>query len=302
MDIFSLYKNCTLCPRECGVNRAGGERGFCGALAQAYAAKAYPHMWEEPCLSGENGSGTVFFSGCNLKCVYCQNKIISNDSSAGKIVSPERLAEIYFKLKAAGVHNINLVTPTHFIPHIVTSVKLAKRQNIGLPFVYNTSGYEKRESLKLLSECIDIYLTDFKYYSNAFAKKYSFAPDYRKHAFNALSEMFLQTGAPRFNDDGMLKKGVILRHLVLPDSAQDSKKILRLVYSEFGNEILYSIMSQYTPVNISSRCGELNRKITQSEYDEVVSFAQDLGIKNCYIQTGESAKESFIPDFNGDGI
>ena len=302
MDINKYYKNCTLCPRNCHIDRSAGLFGFCGQDMTPKVAKAYPHMWEEPCISGENGSGTVFFCGCNLKCVYCQNKQISRASSAGKPMSDKELCEIYFKLKARGVHNINLVTPTHFVPHIVSSVALAKQNGIGLPFVYNTSGYENVETLSLLKGYIDIYLTDFKYFSNAYAKRYSNISDYRDVAFNAVKEMFSQTNKPAYSKDGLLKRGTVIRHLILPEMTRDSKRVLKLLYDEFGNSVIYSIMSQYVPFKLDKKYDEINRKITPAEYSDVVSYADEIGIENCYTQCGQAAQESFIPDFNCDEL
>ncbi len=302
MDILNLYKSCTLCPRSCRVDRTSGATGFCGQLSVPKAAKAYAHMWEEPCISGKNGSGTVFFCGCNLKCVYCQNKLISSGDDIGKPMSAEQLCEVYFKLKSRSVHNINLVTPTHFLPHVVQSIKLAKQNNIGLPFVYNTSGYEIPDILKYLNGYIDIYLTDFKYYSKAYAKRYSNAPDYREQAFAAVKEMFSQTGAPKYDENSMLKSGTIVRHLVLPEMTRDSKRILRLLYDEFSNDIIYSIMSQYTPFGLNGSFYEIDRRITPEEYESVVSYAGEIGITNCFTQYGEAAEESFIPNFDKEGL
>lgn len=299
---YKLYDNCNLCPRSCGINRNSAELGFCGKSSDLYVAKAYAHMWEEPCLSGTQGSGTVFFSGCNLKCVYCQNYKISSNEIIGKMITAEHLAQIYLELEQKRVNNINLVTPTHYLPHIIESINLAKQKKINIPFVYNTSGYEKADVIKLLEGYIDIYLTDIKYYSNVYARRYSHADNYFKYAIDAATEMLRQTGKPQYNENGLLKSGVIIRHLVLPDMTYDSKRILRKLFEKFGNDVIYSIMSQFTPINIDNRYVEINRKITQDEYDDVLLFAEQLGIESFYKQIGEAAKESFIPDFDLEGI
>lgn len=296
-----LLKSCTLCPRNCLVDRTNSIAGYCGQTSAIRASRASLHMWEEPCISGETGSGTVFFSGCSLKCIYCQNHDIALGQT-GKVISTSRLAEIFLELQERGALNINLVTPTHFIPQIVTALKEAKRDGLHLPIVYNTSGYESVESLKLLDGLIDIYLPDCKYSSKQLAQKYSNAPDYFDVAKAALTEMFRQVGTPVFDESNLIKKGMIVRHLVLPGCIEDSKKVIRYLFETFGHNIYISIMNQYTPVRTFENFPDLNRTLTEEEYDQVVDFAINLGVENGFIQEGETCLESFIPPFDLEGI
>ncbi len=298
---MSNLSHCTLCPRNCGVDRASGNTGFCGANDKIKIARATLHAWEEPCISGENGSGTVFFSGCNLSCVYCQNKKISQEG-AGFEVSVERLTEIFFELETLGAHNINLVTAAHFLPQVMTSVKRAKDQGIGIPFVYNTSSYEYAESIKLCEGLIDIFLPDFKYIDSKRAKKYSCAVNYPEIAMAAIDEMVRQQGALQFDEDGMLTKGVIVRHLMLPDGLAESKKIIKYLHEKYENNIILSIMNQYTPVGNLEDFPELQKKVKASDYEKLIDYALSLGVENAFIQEGGAAEESFIPDFNGLGV
>ena len=291
---------CKLCPRRCGADRKSGGVGFCGAGDSIVAARASLHLWEEPCLSGERGSGTVFFSGCPLKCVFCQNFEISANMN-GRKIGAGRLCEIFFELREKGAHNINLVSPTPYIFEVAEAIKLAKKSGFDLPFVYNSSGYELPESLKMLDGLIDIYLPDFKYESASLAKKYSNAEDYPERAFDAICEMVRQCPTPLFEDD-MIKRGVIVRHLVLPSQLDNSKAVIKRLYEAFGDKIFISIMSQYTPVGDLSRYPELSRTLSEAEYDEVVDYAIELGVTNGFIQDGEAASESFIPIFDGFGI
>ena len=297
-----MYRNngCRLCPRRCGANRKLGEHGVCGAGGSVVAARASLHMWEEPCLSGERGSGTVFFSGCPLKCVFCQNSEISA-TLHGKEIDADRLSRIFSQLRDKGAHNINLVSPTPYIPEIAMAITLAKNQGLDIPIVYNSSGYELVESLKRLDGLVDIYLPDFKYMSPELAKKYSGAQDYPGNAKAAISEMVRQQPSPKFTG-GMMKKGVIVRHLVLPGQFEDSKAVIKYLYDTFGDKIYLSIMSQYTPVGALSEFPELCRTLSEAEYDEVVDFAIDVGVTNGFIQDGEAATDSFIPSFDGRGI
>jgi len=260
-------------------------------------------MWEEPCISGAEGSGAVFFSGCNLGCVFCQNHEIST-GMAGKEISIERLADIFLMLEGQGANNINLVTASHYVPQITEAIKLARTKGIGIPFVYNTGSYEKLETIKQLDGYIDIYLPDCKYYDNARAVKYSKAPGYFDFAFNAIKEMYRQVGAPEFDGKGLMKKGVIIRHLILPEGKRDSKAVLQRLFEEFGNDVYYSLMSQYTPMEqVDGKAfPELTRKITKREYDAVVDYAIELGMENAFIQEGDVAKESFIPAFDLSGV
>lgn len=296
-----MSDSCFLCPRNCGAHRSPDTPGICGARNTLLAARASLHMWEEPCISGENGSGTVFFSTCPLKCVFCQNREISKNLS-GFEITPDRLAEIFFELEAKGAHNINLVSPTPFTHEIAYAIKKAKQNGIRIPFVYNTSGYEKAETLKILDGLIDIYLPDFKYMSPTLAKRYSSAENYPEFAKSAIAEMVRQCPNPVFDDDGMMKKGVIVRHLVLPDCTDDSKEVIKHLYTTHTDSIYISIMSQYTPLYDLPEYPELMRKITPTEYDEVVDFALSIGVTQGFIQDGDSAQDSFIPVFDGYGI
>jgi len=287
---------CELCPRMCGVDR-NNIVGFCKSSNRVKIARAALHDWEEPCISGKNGSGTVFFSGCTLKCVFCQNYVLSHDNS-GKEISVERLAEIFLELQEKNAHNINLVTPTHYVLQIIEALKLAKENGLTIPVVYNSSGYERVETIDLLKGYVDIYLPDFKYFSNELAKKYSGANVYFEVASAAIKRMFEQVGKPEFNEDGMMKKGVVVRHLVLPGYVEDSKKVIKYLYDTYGDDVYLSIMNQYTPLQHVEKFPEINRKVTDEEYDDVVDFAVEIGVENAFIQEGDTAKESFIPDFD----
>ena len=296
-----ILKKCTLCPRECGINRYE-KPGFCLADNKIRVARADLHMWEEPPISGEKGSGTVFFSGCNLRCVFCQNYDISRENF-GKEISVERLAEIFIELQEKGANNINLVTPTHFIDGIVKAFNLSRKMGLKLPIVYNTSSYEKVESLKKLDGMVDIYLPDFKYMDSALSARYSNAENYSEVVKKAIAEMVRQVGVPQFDEKtDLMTKGVIVRHLVLPGQTEDSKKIIKYLYDTYGDDIFISIMRQYTPFGKLEDYPEINRKITDEEYDEVVDFAVDIGVENGFLQDEEAASESFIPKFNLKGV
>ena len=299
-----MKKVCTLCPRNCGVDRENGEKGICGQTAELKVARAALHFWEEPCISGKTGSGTVFFSGCSLHCVFCQNEPIAN-GTVGKVITVERLAEIFLELQQQGANNINLVTPGHFIPQIREALLLAKAQGLTLPVVYNTSSYESVEALRSLEGLVDIYLPDFKYMSSELSGKYSHAADYAVVAKAAIAEMVRQTGGPVFDEegeDGLIKKGMIVRHLTLPGCMEDSKAILKYLYETYGEQIYISIMNQFTPLQNVAEFPELNRKITEEEYEELIDYAINLGIEQGFIQEGETAEESFIPDFDCFGV
>lgn len=288
--------NCNICPRNCGINRNNNELGFCKSGNNIKIARYSLHYWEEPCISGENGSGTIFFSGCNLKCIFCQNYEISNNN-IGKEISIERFADICIELQNMNALNINLVTPTVYLPLIKKGLILAKKKGLSIPIVYNTSGYESVSSLKELDGLIDIYLPDFKYYNNELAKRFSLVDNYFEITSEALKEMYRQVGKPVFKK-GLLKKGIIVRHLLLPTHVDDSKKVIEYLYSNYKNSIYISIMNQYTPVRKIDNYKELNDVVKEREYDELINYAIDIGIKNAYIQEGETCKESFIPDFS----
>lgn len=291
---------CALCPRMCGVNRDEG-KGHCGVGSTLKVARAALHQWEEPCLSGERGSGTVFFSGCPLGCVYCQNRAISR-GEAGVEITVERLAEIFLELEQKGAHNINLVTPTHYLEGIIPALEQAKAQGLSLPVVYNTSGYERVESLRRLEGLVDIWLPDLKYADEARAARYSRAADYFPVAVAAIDEMVRQQRTPVLDEQGMMKKGVMIRHLLLPGGLEDSKAVLTHVRRRWGDQVYCSIMSQYTPVPGLEPWPELNRTVTEEEYDQLVDHAVEIGITQGFIQEGGAAEESFIPAFNGEGV
>lgn len=296
-----MLECCTLCPRECKVDRTHGKKGACGVAGEVLAARAALHMWEEPCISGEEGSGTVFFSGCPLHCIYCQNHDIS-DGKAGKEITIERLSEIFLELQEKGANNINLVTPTHYILQIRRALIKAKKKGLSIPVVYNCGGYEKPESLQLLAGLVDIYLPDFKYMSTELSCQYSKAADYSHFAKLSLEEMFRQVGEPVFDEKGRMKRGIIVRHLVLPGQMKDSKRVISYLYKTYKDKILISIMNQYTPTGSEKTYPELNQRLLEKEYDEVVDYAIFLGIENGFIQEGSTALESFIPAFDNEGI
>ena len=300
------YIKCELCPRNCKVNRINEKTGICGVSAQLKVARAALHHWEETSISGKNGSGAVFFSGCAMHCVFCQNQEIAN-GSAGKEISKERLVEIYLELQEKGANNINLVTPGQYVPYIVWSVEQARRQGLAIPIVYNTSSYEKVDTLRQLEGIVDVYLPDFKYWDPAVAKKYSKAFDYPEIAKLAIAEMVRQQPVPEFEyskeqDVELIKKGVVVRQLLLPGQLKDAKRIIKYLHDTYGNQIFLSLMSQYTPLAHVSDFPELNRKVDKRTYERYVDYAIEIGVENGYIQEGDVAEESFIPDFNGEGV
>ena len=292
---MEILKNCCLCPRKCGINRYE-TKGYCGANNKLKIAYYSLHMWEEPIISGETGSGTIFFSNCNMKCMYCQNKKISLDGY-GKYTTLKRLEEIMLELQKKGANNINLVTPTHYVPHIAKVLRKLKNTSLHIPVVYNTSSYENVGTLMMMNKLVDIYLADLKYFDDELAIKYSLCKDYFETATMAIDEMYRQVGNIELDEKGLLKKGLIVRVLILPGHINDAKNIIKYLYKTFGNNIFISIMNQYTPVN-KCKYDNLNKKITDEEYDDVINYAVDLGVTNSFIQDGEAAEESFIPDFN----
>lgn len=293
-----LFNKCNLCPRECSVNRNNKELGYCRASNKLKIGGYHLHMWEEPIISGKNGSGTIFFSYCNLRCIYCQNYDISIYDN-GKEITIDRFANICLELQDMGAENINLVTPSHYIPLIREGLIMAKDKGLNIPIVYNTSGYEKVDSLRLLDGLIDIYLPDFKYYDDNLGK-YSNVNNYFEIADKAIQEMYRQVGSPIIKK-GIMIRGIIVRHLVLPHHSDDSKKVVKYLYDKYGDNIYLSIMNQYTPVR---RCKylELNDKVSEKEYDNVIDYAYDLGIRRCFVQDSESQSDSFIPVFKGDSF
>ena len=297
-----MLKECRLCPRECGVDRSEGKKGYCGASNELKVARAALHMWEEPCISGEAGSGAVFFSGCPMRCRFCQNYSIAA-ARKGKVISIERLAQIFLELQEKGAANINLVTPTHYTLHIIKALDLAKENGLRIPVVYNTSGYEKTETLKLLRGYIDIYLPDFKYMDGLLAAAYSNAPDYPEYAKRELEEMVGQTGPLKLDEEtGMARSGVIVRHLVLPGHVRNSKAVIQYLYETYGDQIYISIMNQYTPMPQVTKDKLLGRKVTRREYEKVIDYALELGVENGFFQEGDVAEESFIPEFDSEGV
>lgn len=294
----NILKECTLCPRQCHINRYQ-KKGFCQGGAKVKIARAALHFYEEPPISGTNGSGAIFFSGCNLQCIFCQNEKISINNF-GKEITITRLSEIMLELEKNNAHNINLVTPTPYIPQIAKAIKKAKKRGLKIPIVYNTSSYEKKESLQLLDGLIDIYLPDFKYYNNIYALKYSNAPHYRETAKEALAEMYRQTGPCKFEND-ILKKGVVVRHLLLPELKEDSMQILKYLYDTYQNNIFISIMNQYTPPK-NIKYPELQNSINKNDENEIINYALNIGITNAFCQLDGAVSESFIPNFNLEGV
>lgn len=315
-------RECKLCPRKCSVDRSSGQRGICGETEEIRAARASLHMWEEPCISGENGSGTVFFSGCSLHCIFCQNYQIANGGKGEKLTI-EQLAEVFLRLQDKGANNINLVTATHYVPQVVQALEKAQRDGLHLPVVYNSSGYEEVDTVKRLEGYVDIYLPDFKYVDNQLSRQYSNAPDYFHKAKDAVKEMVRQTGEMQFTDEAtkresldiaeyqrrseagerlIMTRGVIVRHLLLPGCLEDSKRVIKYLLQEYGDKIFISIMNQYTPLPHMKKHPTLNRKVTEEEYEELLEYAIASGIENGFLQEGDVAMESFIPEFDGRGI
>lgn len=301
MKNMNKYENCLLCPRKCGINRGIGQTGVCGVSSEIKVARAALHYWEEPCISGKRGSGAVFFSGCSLHCVFCQNRAIS-DGKEGKVISKERLSDIFIELADKGANNINLVTPGQYIPDIVWAVNDAKSRGMKLPIIYNTSGYENVTELKLLEGIVDVYLPDFKYMDNMLSAKYSRAKEYPSVAKQALSEMVRQQPDVVIDDaTGLIQKGVIVRQLLLPGHVNDAKAVLKYLYDTYHDHVYISMMSQFTPIALKDY-PEINRTVTRREYERLVDYAIKIGITNAFIQEGDVAKDSFIPAFDCEGV
>lgn len=300
---MDLYDKCTICPRNCRAEREKGKTGYCRSTSEMRIARAALHMWEEPCISGGGGSGAVFFAGCNLGCVFCQNYDISHMINTGAVVNEERLVEIFYELEEKGADNINLVTADVYLPSIASAVEKAKKTGFKLPFIFNTSSYLNIDSVKRLEGLIDVYLPDAKFYSPDKARKYINADNYYEYAFAAIEEMHRQTGSCLFDDKGLIKKGTIIRHMLMPGSLLESKLILRKLYEAYKEEVYFSIMSQYTPIAAQLKeYPEINKNVSQREYDELIEYALSIGIKNAWMQEGGVAKESFIPSFDLSGI
>ena len=291
-----MLEKCELCPRKCGVNRLNKQLGFCKADEKIKVALIDLHMFEEPCISGKNGSGTVFFSGCNLNCKYCQNYKISQENS-GKEISIKDLAEEFLRLQNQGANNINLVTGFAYIPQIIETIKIAKKNGLNIPIIYNTSGYEELNSLKLLDGYIDIYLPDLKYYYNDLGEKLSNVKNYFDVATVAIKEMIRQVGMPEFDENGLIKKGVIVRHLILPNHIQNSKMILKWIKENLGSNIYLSIMAQYFPTYKAMELDDINRKITEAELEQIENYLYKLNFENGYIQNLEENEKQYVPNF-----
>lgn len=301
MKNMNKYENCLLCPRKCGINRSTGQTGVCGVSSEIKVARAALHYWEEPCISGKRGSGAVFFSGCSLHCVFCQNRE-SSDGKAGKLIGKERLSDIFMELADKGANNINLVTPGQYIPDIVWAVNDAKSRGMKLPIIYNTSGYENVTELKLLEGIVDVYLPDFKYMDSTLSARYSRAKDYPSVAKQALSEMVRQQPDVVIDDaTGLIQKGVIVRQLLLPGHVNDAKAVLKYLYDTYHDHVYISMMSQFTPIALKDY-PEINRTVTRREYERLVDYALEIGITNAFIQEGDVAKDSFIPAFDCEGV
>lgn len=301
MKNMNKYENCLLCPRKCGINRRTGQTGVCGVSSEIMVARAALHYWEEPCISGKRGSGAVFFSGCSLHCVFCQNREIS-DGKEGKVISKERLSDIFMELAGKGANNINLVTPGQYIPDIVWAVNDAKSRGMKLPIIYNTSGYENVTELKLLEGIVDVYLPDFKYMDSTLSARYSRAKDYPSVAKQTLSEMVRQQPDVVIDDaTGLIQKGVIVRQLLLPGHVNDAKAVLKYLYDTYHDHVYISMMSQFTPIALKDY-PEINRTVTRREYERLVDYALEIGITNAFIQEGDVAKDSFIPAFDCEGV
>ena len=287
---------CKLCPRNCGVNRNKREYGFCHAGNKIKIAKAYLHLWEEPPITGKNGSGTIFFSNCNLHCLFCQNYFISEEGN-GVEITIEKFANICLDLQKQGATNINLVTPTHYVPLIINGIKIAKSRGLRIPIVYNSSGYENVSTIKMLDGIIDIYLPDFKYYSDYYAMKYSGCKDYFEYTSKAIDEMVRQKPRCIFDKNGNMLSGVIVRHLLLPKMEDESKKIIKYLYQKYGDKIYLSIMNQYTPIR-NCKYDELNRKVDKQIYDDMIIFAWNIGVRQAFTQDDETQSESFVPKWD----
>lgn len=292
-----MLEKCQICPRDCKVNRLLGNKGYCKCDDKIKVALVSIHDYEEPCISGKNGSGTVFFSNCNLNCVFCQNYEISQEGK-GKEVTIERLAEIFIEQQSRGVNNINLVTPTMYVYQIIEAIKIAREKGLKIPIIYNSNGYENVQTIKLLEGYIDVYLPDLKYYSDLISVKYSKAPHYFEIAKEAIKEMLRQVGNPVFNDEGIIQKGVIIRHLVLPNHIQNTKNILKWIKENLNEGVYVSVMAQYFPTYKAKEIEGLDRKLTNKEYKEVEKYLYSLDIENGYMQDLGKHEEEFVPCFD----
>lgn len=302
-DLISLtmLDECKLCHRNCKVNRNNNKVGFCKASDKIKIARAALHYWEEPPISQENGSGTVFFSYCNFNCVFCQNHEISQEFN-GMEVSIKRLAEIFLELQDQGANNINLVTPTHYVPQIIEALKISKSNGLNIPILYNTNSYDSIETIKALNGYIDVYLPDFKYFNDKYAIKYSKVNNYASNSIEVIDEMLNQVGRPVFNSNGCITKGVIVRHLMLPGLLFDSKKVIDLLYNRYKNNIYISLMNQYVPMFKACDYTEINKPLNPKHYSSLIQYALDLGVENGFIQDEGTNTSAFTPKFNLKGV
>ena len=294
--IEDYLKMCTLCPHECKVNRLESNTGRCKAGKNVKLGLTQVHKFEEPCISGESGSGTVFFSGCNLSCVFCQNYNISQEYK-GREICIEELAQEFLNLQEKNVYNINLVTGFMYVPQIIEAIKIAREKGLNIPIVYNTSGYESVETLKLLEGYVDIYLPDFKYFYNELGEEYSKVKNYFEVVTEAIKEMKRQQPENVFDENGIMKKGMIIRHLVLPNHIRNSKRVLKYIKDNFGKDTLISVMAQYFPSNIADKYENINRKLNEEEYNSILEYLEILGLENGFIQDLEDEEEKYVPDF-----
>lgn len=299
--MLDMLKNCRLCPRNCGINRLEGSLGFCKSGKNVRVARVSLHNWEEPCISGKTGSGTIFFSDCNLRCPFCQNYQISSEG-VGKEISIERLSDLFLEQQEIGAHNINLVTPTHYVPQIIKALDIAKSNGLNIPIIYNTNSYENIETIKALKGYIDVYLPDLKYFNDKYSLKYSNAPSYFHHASKAIKEMITQVREIKINSEGLIEKGVLIRHLMLPGLLFDSKKVIDYIYTTFKDSVYISIMNQYTPMYNSSNFPEINKPLNPKHYDSIINYCLSIGVKNAFIQENGTCSKSFIPEFDLRGI
>lgn len=303
-EVLELLKSCTICPRKCKSNRVENKIGFCKSTDKVKVARVSLHHWEEPCISGEEGSGTVFFSGCNLNCVFCQNHDISQEG-IGAEITIERLSDIFLEQQDRGANNINLVTPTHYAPQIIEALKLSKTKGLHLPVVYNCNGYESLETLELLRGYIDVFVPDLKYFKDEYAIKYSKAPNYFSIASKAIEKMYSMVGPVKFNEKGIIESGVIIRHLMLPGLLFDSKKVIDYIYKTFGDDVYISLMNQYTPMFKVVNCDEyssINKSLNPNHYDSLIDYCLDLGITKAFIQDSGTNTEAFVPEFDLRGV
>ena len=295
--MLDKLKKCEICPHNCKVNRLDGKMGRCKCGDKVKIALASVHRFEEPCISGKNGSGTVFFSGCNLNCKFCQNYEISQ-LGKGKEITIEELSKVFIKQQAKGVHNINLVTPTMYVYQIIEAIKIARKNGLNIPIIYNSNGYENVQTIKDLEGYIDVYLPDLKYYDNEIGLKYSGIKNYFQYASKAILEMYNQVGSPKFDENGIITSGVMIRHLVLPNNIENSKNVLRWIKENINEDVYINIMAQYFPTYKAKDIKELNRKLTKEEYEEIENFVYELDIKNGYMQELGEHEEEYVPDFN----